>query len=486
MPRPASGTIDKRETSLGTSYRAKVRYQGVRYTVTLGGSWDGWTEERAADELDYIKRQIARGEWIPPEREAPEPAKTRQRYRFRDVAALLLTKQEAKTGGKSSKTYRDLEWRLAVSCDHIGYKYVDRLDESAIDDMVVALLKESERIRQAAAKGKPLTERVRNPRTGLLYDRKLRPLSNGSINKVLSGVDRVMREARRRKLIDRLPDVRDARVKAATPARPYLQIEQSVQLVAAARELEERHRGLTRTDVKAIRASAAANTRLAKDYGVSDVLIGRIKRGEVLQPPKRRNDVPRVAIIKTLLLAGPRIEHLCALNREHLDLANRRLNLPDHKTGGSARSVPLVPALHDALMNHFLDTEGEPGDPLFPTRDGTRQRPDNVRARIVQPAGGLIGVHVTPHMLRRTFASILAEIGVPPRRAMYLLGHKDASLTMNVYQHVLDVSARIDTSLEALLGCSSTDAVQLLSGRHAVDESAAAPGRIHSAETQRN
>jgi integrase len=330
---------------------------------------------------------------------------------------------------------------------------------------VVALLKESERVRQAAAKGKPLTERVRHPRTGLLYDRKLRPLSNGSINKVLAGVERVMREARRRKLVDRVPDVREARVKAVTPARPYLQIEQSVRLVAAARELEQSHRGLSRADVKAIRESAAANTRLAKDYGVSDVLIGKIKRGEVLQAPKRRNDVPRVAIIKTLLLAGPRIDHLCALNRDHLDLAKRRLNLPDHKTGGSARSVPLVPALHDALMNHFLDTEGESESPLFPTRDGTRQRPDNVRARIVQPAGELIAIHVTPHMLRRTFASILAEIGLPPRRAMYLLGHKDSSLTMNVYQQVLDVSADIDASIEALLGCRPDEAMQIFSGR---------------------
>jgi integrase len=101
--------------------------------------------------------------------------------------------------------------------------------------------------------------------------------------------------------------------------------------------------------------------------------------------PKRRNDVPRVAIVTTLLLAGPRIEHLCALNREHLDLPNRRLNLPAHKTGGSARSVPLVPALHDALVNQYLDTKGGPKSPLFPSRNGRRQNPDNLRNRIVGP-----------------------------------------------------------------------------------------------------
>lgn len=41
--------------------------------------------------------------------------------------------------------------------------------------------------------------------------------------------------------------------------------------------------------------------------------------------------------------------------------------------------------------------------------------------------------HMTPHTLRRTFASILAVCDVPPRRAMYLLGHTDAELTLAVY-----------------------------------------------------
>jgi integrase len=47
--------------------------------------------------------------------------------------------------------------------------------------------------------------------------------------------------------------------------------------------------------------------------------------------------------------------------------------------------------------------------------------------------------HCTPHTLRRTFASILAEVNLPPRRAMYLLGHTDPTLTMRVYQQVIDM-----------------------------------------------
>jgi hypothetical protein len=36
--------------------------------------------------------------------------------------------------------------------------------------------------------------------------------------------------------------------------------------------------------------------------------------------------------------------------------------------------------------------------------------------------------------LRRTFASILAVCDVPPRRAMYLMGRTDPTLTLAVYQ----------------------------------------------------
>jgi integrase len=82
----------------------------------------------------------------------------------------------------------------------------------------------------------------------------------------------------------------------------------------------------------------------------------------------------------------------------------------------------------------------------------TRQTPDNVRARILAPiharanellaeAGRLPIARMTPHTLRRTFASILAACNVPPRRAMYLMGHTDAKLTLSVYQQVLDLGA---------------------------------------------
>jgi hypothetical protein len=61
--------------------------------------------------------------------------------------------------------------------------------------------------------------------------------------------------------------------------------------------------------------------------------------------------------------------------------------------------------------------------------------------------------HMTPHTLRRTFASVLAEVGVPPRRAMYLLGDTDPTLPMRVYQQVLDMGGAVVGQLKGVLGC---------------------------------
>jgi hypothetical protein len=58
---------------------------------------------------------------------------------------------------------------------------------------------------------------------------------------------------------------------------------------------------------------------------------------------------------------------------------------------------------------------------------------------------------MTPHTLRRTFASILAACDVPPRRAMYLMGHTDAKFTMSVYQQVLDMGRGSVEALERSL-----------------------------------
>ena len=127
------------------------------------------------------------------------------------------------------------------------------------------------------------------------------------------------------------------------------------------------------------------------------------------------------------------------------------------------------------LLSQSADRRSRIG-PAFSTRNGTRQHPDNIRSRllagVLERANELLADagerpigHMTPHTLRRTFASLLAEIGVSPRRAMYLLGHTDPKFTMRVYQQVLGLGGAAPEQLELVLGCTVDEAFWLLSGR---------------------
>jgi integrase-like protein len=141
------------------------------------------------------------------------------------------------------------------------------------------------------------------------------------------------------------------------------------------------------------------------------------------------------------------------------------------KTDAGQRVVPTVPALRERLAEHRMDYPGGPSQPAFPTRNGTRQQPDNVRSRILDRGNELLAAdgrspiaHMTPHTPRRTFASILAVCDVPPRRAMYLLGHTDPELTLAVYQQILDLGKGSIEILEQALGCTLAEARAIFNG----------------------
>lgn len=244
--------------------------------------------------------------------------------------------------------------------------------------------------------------------------------------------------------------------------------------------IEAEHRGLTWETVALIRASDRSAVALARELGVSDTLVRKVRRGELWsgEPgPRNRNDVPRRVIIETLILGGLRVSELCRVDGPNLDLAGGRLRIPRSATKSDAgeRTVPIVPALHHRLTAHRERYPTGHGQPGFPTRNGTRQHPDNIRSRILAPIrdraneqlqseGRLRIAHMTPHTLRRTFASILAVCDVPPRRAMYLMGHTDPTLTLAVYQQVLDMGKGSVELLEQTLGCTLPEARTIYNG----------------------
>lgn len=115
------------------------------------------------------------------------------------------------------------------------------------------------------------------------------------------------------------------------------------------------------------------------------------------------------------------------------------------KTESGARTVPVPSFVLDLLKEHRQAQEeaarilgwDEVPELVFTSSKGTPINPRNYNRAFTEicKKAGLEGV--SPHVLRHTFATRLLEAGVNPRIAQELLGHAQASTTMNIYSHVL-------------------------------------------------
>lgn len=482
MPRPRTGSLQRRKTRRGASWGVLFRLHGENFYVHFGGEWEGWTEARALDEQRFLMAKVNRGEWQPPSVAAPagpaSPVPTFQRE-----ASEWLHRYKLRAGDPDgrSKSVRDLKWRLSVVMDVFGPVPIDQINYSLAETLVTELCEERVAIARGRARGRPLKRRVENPRTGRKYEVRRRGVANSSIRKALGAAERVLRDAQRRgALVTGVPDLKAAAPRAERVDRSFLQIDQIAALLQAADAAEAHHRGLTWDDVELIRSSSRSAVALARELRVSDTLIRRVRRGELWNGapgPRNRNDVPRRLWVDMLMFSGLRISELCGLDAEHIDVHQSRIWVPRDvtKTAAGERTVPLIPSLRDHLTAIDSPRGTAPGKPAFPTRRGTRQHPDNVRARILSPlrerANAILDADgrpsiatMTPHTLRRTFASILAVCDVPPRRAMYLMGHTDATLTLGVYQQVLNVGKGAIPTLESAMGCTVGDARRIYNG----------------------
>jgi integrase len=482
MARLRRGTLRRQPTARGISYGVAFSWRGQQVYVHLGGEWEGWDEERAAEEQRFLMEKVNRGEWSPPPTDSVPGAAGGPLPTFQVEASEWLYRRRLRAGdieGKS-KTIRDLEWRLSVVMDKFGPVLIDRVDFALADELVVELCEERSAIERAAADGEPLKRTVRTA-SGRSYEARRRSVSNGSMRRALDTAERVLRDAKRRGVLTgEVPSLKSAAPRADRPRRSFLEAEQIAAVMRAADLIEGEHRGLTWERVELIRRTSRSAVSLARELGVSDTLIGKVRRGELWNGrpgPRNRNDVPRRVIVETLVLAGPRVSELCSLDCPHVDITAGRLRVPRSatKTDAGERSIPIVPALDERLRDHQKAYPSGLRQPAFPTRNGTRQHPDNVRARILAPirdranellaADGRLPIgHMTPHSLRRTFASILAVCDVPPRRAMYLMGHTDPSLTLAVYQQVLDLGKGSVEMLEQILGCTLAEARAVYNG----------------------
>ncbi len=292
---------------------------------------------------------------------------------------------------------------------------LSQITVAEVDRYRAAKLAEAGNLRERIAAG----ENVRHE-----HGQRQRPLSPGTINKTLVLLSSILEVAEERGLIDRNPaSGRRRRLKAAKPARPYLD---------------------TATQIAALLDAAAELDAEAQGH-----------------PQIEKRLVPRRAIVATLLLSGPRIGELIETRWADVDLANGRIQF-DSKTPAGRRWVRLLPALRDELTALKVRRDPNPRDYAFGTARGRRQAESNIRSRVLSRAVERANVrleearespipNLTPHGCRRTFASVRYALGASPAEVMAELGHTSPTLALAVYAQAMRLNNEERERLRALV-----------------------------------
>jgi len=415
MARPATGSVVRDDRWSTPTYSLRFTALGERHTVRLGCEPE-WSQARAEEALRETMALVRAGKWQPAERvEAPREVPT-----FHVFASEWFARRQ--TEQLQPKTIEHLRWALTDQLlPHFARFALDRITIAEVD-------------RYAQAK-------VREGRLG-----------PASINRTISVLASVLETAVEYELIGRNPaHGRRRRLTAATPKRWWLDsAEQIDALLTAAAKLDDQAREL-----------------------------------EEKRAPANRRTVHRRAILAVLALGGLRVSELTGLRWRDVDLASGWLTVGDAKTDAGRRRVRVRGWLRDELLQ-IRPPDADPDRYVFATSTGRRQSTDNLRTRVVGAAAKLASEdlvargrpplpeavladgtvrRISPHSLRRTFASVLYALGEDPGVVMDEMGHTDPGLALRIYRQAMRRDDDEKAALRALVNGEDWTAFRRSNGR---------------------
>jgi integrase len=373
MPRPAIGQIVERQGKDGRVYR------GLRFTAKGRREYVSLgpvTLAAAERELRHVLADVERGIWQPPQR-SRTPSGPVEVPTLHEYAEDWWLRHERHFRPKTQSDYR---WRLEKHLLPFFKDYpLDAITFDAVECYIAAKLAED------------------------------RPLSARSINMTVILLGAILEGAVERELIVRNPARgRGRRVRERAPRRTYLDTAAQIQaLLDAAAELD-------------------------------------------CDAHQDRRHIERRAMIATLVFAGLRIGELCGLRWRDVDLGAGWLQVGEAKTDAGTRRIKIRGALTAELTRvRALRTITDADGFVFATSTGKHQSTDNLRSRVIGASVERTNENlrarelsplpegITPHSLRRTFASILYAIGEDPGVVMDEMGHTDPALALRVYRQAM-------------------------------------------------
>ncbi|HDZ22672.1 hypothetical protein LCGC14_0303810 [marine sediment metagenome] len=144
------------------------------------------------------------------------------------------------------------------------------------------------------------------------------------------------------------------------------------------------------------------------------------------------------AVLETIYSAGLRISELVELNVEDLDEFGGALRI--RGKGKKERLAPLGGCALSAVQVYLDKRAAAAGEaatgPLFVNRAGQRISDRSIRRKLnkYMAAAGIPG-HVSPHVLRHSFATHMLNAGADLRSVQEMLGHESLSTTQ-IYTHM--------------------------------------------------
>lgn len=168
-------------------------------------------------------------------------------------------------------------------------------------------------------------------------------------------------------------------------------------------------------------------------------------------------------IILLLLRTGLRISELCGLTLKDIDLENRLINVNHQllrnkevgyyietpKTKSSVRMIPISEEAYHAFNRVLLTrTKAKPvevdgyKDFIFLNQQGYPATGSyysttfqNMRRKYKKIYGESLP-NITPHILRHTFCTRLANRNMNPKSLQYIMGHSNINITLNLYAQI--------------------------------------------------
>ena len=196
-----------------------------------------------------------------------------------------------------------------------------------------------------------------------------------------------------------------------------------------------------------IRIKASSILFLLKEVlkqNVNYIDVPKPKKPKILPKVVAKEDILKIInsiknkkhklIVSLLYSSGLRLSEVINLKRKDIE-TSRNVILVKQGKGKKDRITILSKNVKNQLVDYLIETKFN-SELLFEGRNSKKYSSKSIQ-KIVESSAKEVGIkqHITPHMLRHSFATHLLEDGVDIRYIQKLLGHSNLETT-TIYTHV--------------------------------------------------